>query len=212
MINSIGKNAFTTIYVLFLITGASLLYNFKQPEIELAINGLNSIYSDYFFKYITFIGDGIFYTAVCLIICIIDWKKGVVSGVIGIVQGLIVQGLKYYVFAEAPRPMHTFETNPPNITPHLVDGVQIHAFGSFPSGHTATAFAMAICLIFVFTAHKPLLSLLLFLAAILVGYSRIYLLQHFFVDVYMGSILGVFVAIYIWNLANKYWFKISDDY
>ncbi|TAG55826.1 MAG: phosphatase PAP2 family protein [Cytophagales bacterium] len=211
MINSTGKNAFTTIYVLFLITGASLLYNFKQPEIELAINGFNSTYSDYFFKYITFFGDGIFYTAVCLIICIFDWKKGIVAGFIGAFQGLIVQGLKYFVFAEAPRPMHTFEVNPPNITPHLVDGVQVHAFGSFPSGHTATAFALAICIIFVFTSHKPLLSLLLFLTAALVGYSRIYLLQHFFIDVYMGSIIGVFTSISIWNIANKHWFGIVEE-
>lgn len=203
MINTTGKNAFITIYVLFLILGASLLYNFKQPEIELAINACYNQYLDQFFKYYTFLGDAIFYTLITIIIIIYHWKKGIVVATIGVLESMIVQGLKYFVFPNSPRPIHFFELNPPVVPPHLVEGVQVHAFGSFPSGHSAAAFSLAICVVFVFTQTKPLLSLLVFFGAILVAISRIYLMQHFFVDVYIGSIIGVFVSVFCWNFAEK---------
>lgn len=211
MINTTGKNVYITIYILFLIAGAALLYNFRQPTLELAINSWNNIYSDYFFKYITYLGDGIFYVFIVIVVGIYDWKKGVVAGAIGTLQGILVQGLKIYIFPNAPRPLHTFEGAPPLVPPHLIDGVEVHAFNSFPSGHTATIFAITISLVFVFTANRPLLSLLLFFVAFLVGYSRIYLMQHFFIDVYMGAIIGVFIAILGWNTASKYWLKDAID-
>ena len=39
--------------------------------------------------------------------------------------------------------------------------------------------------------------------AILVGYSRIYLSQHFFEDVYAGSIIGVVITIIVYFSINK---------
>ncbi len=207
MINTTGKNVYMTIYILFLIAGAALLYNFKQPTLELTINSWNNIYLDYFFKYITHLGDGLSFVSAVLVIGIFDWKKGVIVALIGVTQGILVQGLKNYAFPDAPRPMHFFQHNTPALPPHLVDGVDIHSFNSFPSGHTATIFAITLSLVFVFTANKPLFSLLLFLVAFVVGYSRIYLMQHFFVDVYMGAIIGVFITIVGWNLASKYWLK-----
>ena len=35
--------------------------------------------------------------------------------------------------------------------------------------------------------------------AIAVGFSRMYLIQHFFVDVYAGAVIGAFSSIVVWH-------------
>jgi membrane-associated phospholipid phosphatase len=72
---------------------------------------------------------------------------------------------------------------------HYVTGVEVHSINSFPSGHTTTAFTFVL-LIALTIRHKSFM-LLAIIVALLVGYSRIYLGQHFPLDV--GA--GIFVAI-----------------
>jgi len=52
------------------------------------------------------------------------------------------------------------------------------------------------------------LSILFFIMAVLVGVSRVYLVQHFFIDVYAGacigliSVIGGIAATQLWFLKN----------
>ena len=62
---------------------------------------------------------------------------------------------------------------------------------SFPSGHTITAFAVAVAL---GTFYPVLLSVLL-LCAICIGTSRILLGMHFLSDVVAGALLGTGLAL-----------------
>jgi undecaprenyl-diphosphatase len=62
---------------------------------------------------------------------------------------------------------------------------------SFPSGHTATAFAAAA----VVGAIYPRLRWPLYVVAALVGLSRIYLGVHFTLDVAAGAILGLSIGL-----------------
>ena len=66
-------------------------------------------------------------------------------------------------------------------------------FNSFPSGHTVTAFSAAIVILYL-TKNKNW-SILLFIVALAVGYSRMYLSEHFFEDVIVGSVIGVLITI-----------------
>ena len=61
---------------------------------------------------------------------------------------------------------------------------------SFPSGHTAAAFLMAIVLSYFY----PALKIPLILFASLIGISRIYNGVHYPIDVFAGMLLGAFSA------------------
>ena len=78
----------------------------------------------------------------------------------------------------------------------VADGVSLseavfHNFlQSFPSGHTATAFALAMGLSFLYSKGKPLF----FFFAFLVGLQRIISQNHFPSDVIAGALVGVVSA------------------
>lgn len=57
---------------------------------------------------------------------------------------------------------------------------------SFPSGHTASSFGVAIIL----SEEFPYLSVLFFFLACLIGISRVYLKVHYPTDVIFGAIVG----------------------
>jgi membrane-associated phospholipid phosphatase len=104
--------------------------------------------------------------------------------------GLTSQFLKQQVFGPVPRPTTLFGEPTPL---YLVPGVEMHGYYSFPSGHTAIAFALATSLMLL-TPWKSLRAALFFLALI-GGYSRVYLSQHFFEDIYAGSFVGLIAAL-----------------
>ncbi len=76
---------------------------------------------------------------------------------------------------------------------NMIDGVELYEKFSFPSGHTALIFClcMSIC-IFMKKKYFPLLLVLL---AYIVGFSRIYLSQHFLIDVLAGALIGSLIPI-----------------
>lgn len=70
---------------------------------------------------------------------------------------------------------------------------------SFPSGHTAAAFAAAVAL---FACHRKAGTIALFLA-FLMGFSRLYLFVHYPSDVLAGALLGVLFGLIGYRLTNK---------
>ena len=80
---------------------------------------------------------------------------------------------------------------PPVADPSLDPIGSIPASASFPSGHSATAFATAVAVAVLYPRLRwPLLAL-----AALVALSRVYLGMHYSTDVLAGSALGIAIGL-----------------
>ena len=151
---------------------------------------------DYFFFCMTYFGDGLF-SAVFLIsiLLFVNIRKACVVTVTFLTLVLVIQALKF-TFVE-PRPFIYFQETQ---GVYYIPWLEIHKFNSFPSGHTAQAFCLALCTCFY--ARKKFIPLLFILAA-LTGLSRMYLLQHFPVDVFVGSLVAVVWTTWMFSLLEN---------
>jgi len=74
-----------------------------------------------------------------------------------------------------------------------------YKFHSFPSGHTATAFAFFGVIGF---AYRDRWAWAFLLIASVIGWSRVYVNAHFFSDVLVGVVVGLFFAQLTWERAG----------
>lgn len=197
MIELIQKNRLFYILTGFfwLVCGLVLLMTDKGTPL-LFINSYHYHLYDYFFFAMTYFGDGLF-SAVFLIgiLLFVNIRKAFVVTITFLLLVLVVQALKF-TFLE-PRPFIYFQETQ---GVYYIPWLEIHKFNSFPSGHTAQAFCLALCTCFY--ANKKYIPLLFTLAA-LTGVSRMYLLQHFPVDVLVGSFVAVVLTTFIFPLLEN---------
>lgn len=166
------------------------------------MNLFHSELLNHFFIFLTYLGDGLF--VIALAVTIFIFKRKFLSLMIlssYALSGIIAQALKYFI-EEARPALYLKKTN----YPYFIDQVTLHNFHSFPSGHTASVFALAAIL--SFWVKDKNYSVLFLLTAALVGYSRIYLGQHFMGDVMAGAAAGVFSSILSWIYFEKSFKKI----
>jgi membrane-associated phospholipid phosphatase len=89
-----------------------------------------------------------------------------------------------------------------------IPGVELHGGQtSFPSGHTMSAFGLFSLLALIAGRQSRKRVLLLAVLAISVGLSRIFLVQHFLVDVLGGALLGMAVSGFVWWLNDRAYFQ-----
>lgn len=174
------------LYYLFLLAGGIIVLWSEKGEWVVWLNQLGNHFLDLFFIFWTYLGDGIVFVILIIFFLFRSYFFLLVTLLTVVIQTIFVQGLKLVVFPDLDRPKLFFENF---MELRQIDGIDIHSYYAFPSGHTATAFSVALILSFYLSNKKW--SLLLILAAIGVGISRIYLLQHFFLDIYFGSLFGV---------------------
>lgn len=195
----VTNRAFVVPYLISLVFGTIVLQFWSKPEVFYLINGTRSVFADVFFKYFTYIGTRFFCVLTVAFLVFINFGKALKMALILISTGLITQIMKKLVFSEALRPSLMLSRDN---YPHTAENVALEMFYSFPSGHTSTAFALCFALCLMISNKKW--GVLLFTVAALVGYSRIYLGQHFFVDVYFGSLVGFFTAAFVWIVLERY--------
>jgi len=200
MISSVIKHkCFFVPYLVAIFTGSFFLVKFSKSEIHLWINQYHTVFFDSFFKYITYLGDGIFLPVFLVIMLLIRFRDSILLVVAFLLSGLIVQILKQLIFYNVDRPSKYFDGNQ---SLHFVPGIEQYCCNSFPSGHSAAAFSFF--LVFAMVTKQGWLKLLLFILASLVAFSRVYLSQHFLVDIMAGSFIGVLTVFFCHPIINTF--------
>lgn len=138
------------------------------------------------------------------------YRKAGLAVLVALLVMLLCNDLFLKEFFARPRPFNLFETNPEKyafwgkgyIYPELIS--KPTSF-SFPSGHTASAFAAASALLW----HNRKFGIPTTIFAALMGFSRIYVEVHYCTDVIAGVISGTICA-FVAVVIVKYLFSVVD--
>ena len=189
--------------VLALVLGIALLI-IPKAELHLALCQPHTTGLDTIVPIITNLVDWLPYLCVILLLFYrAGWATFLASNLL--LSTIIVQPIKHIVCA--PRPLTWFAENMPDVTLPLVEGVRMNHWLSFPSGHTTTFFVLFYSLSIILYAEnvtgKMILSFLCFLCASFGAYTRIYLSQHFALDVFAGILIALFSTLSLYFFLVK---------
>lgn len=200
-------NAFIFPYILLLIIGAIAYFFTNKIDAHLYINKYHHPFFDTFFYYATYLGDGFFVVITLIITAFFNVRLALLILASYALSAGITQGLKHLLFDDWMRPAGIFEANAQLQQLYLIPGVELNYHNSFPSGHSTSAFALFFSLT-IFSPKKTI-QLLLLVLAVLTAFSRVYLSQHFFIDIYAGSFIGTISSL----LVYQYWIAgLSEKY
>ncbi len=186
-----------TIIAAITLFASSFFYG--KNELFLLLNTNLGTPADLFFQFCTFMGDGVWWLAVLLLFVV--FRKKYLPLLISsfAVSELIIQLFKSILFPNTPRPTKAII----DLTQiHTVKGVELHTIGSFPSGHTTAAFCFF--LLATLVINKKWIVPVGFIYAISVAYSRVYLAQHFPVDL-AGGMIAASISVSSGLLITRKW-------
>ena len=189
---------FFYLYFLFLLVGAVVLLTLQKGEVVLFVNRFSNNFLDHFFLQLTKLGLGRTVAIIGLLILIYNFRWSLLIYINLAWTGIFTFLLKRILFSFTPRPLHYFYYD--DFSRFLYEAPLTY-YHSFPSGHTMTIFAF--CSLIAVLMNRSVFSMLLFFIALLVGFSRIYLLQHFFVDIYFGSVAGILCTVLSFRIDKK---------
>ncbi len=172
-----------------------------KNEAFLYLNANLGLVADKVFEYSSYLAEGWIWIPYFIVLVGLYKKDKAFILMNFLISTLLTQFAKNFIFTTAMRPMAS-GLDATQI--HSVPGVEIHTFNSFPSGHTATAFTLFILTTYLFP-NKYALSIGI-IYAIVCGYSRIYLAQHFPLDLAGGifvALLTLPISIFIREKLNK---------
>lgn len=183
---------------------AIFFFQYPKGEVVLLMNKANSSVWDFVFTKLSSIGNAL---SVFFFLAIVLWRyelKFLYFFVLAfLLESLVIIVSKNVFFSHEPRPYLFFEAKGILDQIDFVEGVKVNKRRSFPSGHTAYSFCMAT--FFALKFNKKYLAFFLAIFAAFVGMSRMYLVQHFFVDVFTGAIVGIIAT------ATAYYFVFKTE-
>lgn len=173
-----------------------LSFFFLDLPVALCFNDLKDTGLYRFFKFITRQGESQWYLVTGLIGFILLRKKkpAIASSALLLFSSVALSGLAadlIKIIAGRARPKLYFRE-----TLYGFDFLHFeHAWISFPSGHSATAFSAASTLGILFPRYR----LFFFLWAVLIAFSRVATTQHYLSDVLAGSLLGAASTAFLYH-------------
>jgi membrane-associated phospholipid phosphatase len=197
------------LYLILLSTALYFIQSYEKNAIHIYLNNfVGNKYLNAFFYYITYLGDGRFAAFMLLVIFILNVRTGLYVTFSFLSSTLVSTTLKFFFFDDVNRPHFVFKWID-KYPLKMVEGVDVHIHNSFPSGHATQVFGILMCLILV--SNNRYLKLVLFMLALFTSLSRVYLSQHWLVDITAGSFIGLtFSLLYYFIFIQKNKFARLD--
>jgi membrane-associated phospholipid phosphatase len=199
MAKTIRENGFYfTLLGCFILLGGIYLALTEKADAIFFFSAHRTLVLDQAFRFITKLGEGPMYFMVAIAALAVRLRYTLAVAL----TGLSVMGFSYglKILFAIDRPAAFFAKQNLSEKLVLVQGVELHTGAtSFPSGHSMSAFALYSLLALLLPSQKRY-AVPLFLLAILIAISRLYLVQHFWPDVYVGGIIGVGLAMLWYSL------------
>ena len=178
-------------WLICLMVGAFVVLKTNKGDTILYLNGFYNQWTVPVFSFFTRMGEWAGFVIPFLYFMFfkpIKYQLGFV--LVGLSTLILVYFFKHIVYPDTLRPSVYFELH--NIELLNRSDIPLNRKHTFPSGHTTAGFAYffyaALC------AKHRVFTLTFFCIAFMIGFSRIFLAQHFVVDVVAGSTLGVAIA------------------
>ena len=197
----IRSRSFVLLTVLFLILTA-LVYsgiteNFDQSVILFFSENIGNPSLDLIMQSITESGEALWMLGFAILILIIPRTRrvGVTLMILIVISTLLTGYVKCGVDRDRPDFEYQSVAFP---VPVSKDTFALFCEGgydaSYPSGHAARSMIFAIILGYALSERFPRGAYLMFLYPILISLSRLYVLEHFPMDVIGGTVIGVMLA------------------
>lgn len=191
---------FLLLYACLFAALGCAIYFCSKPDLHLMMSGHHNAAADFFFKYYTGVSEWLPYVIGVLLV----FYRFSASLLVLVSQAIGAVFIHFgKEFFHAYRPVRWFSEYMPEVQLQLVDGVNLHTTYSFPSGHSAAFFAMFFALSVITPDRKW--QVLYCLLAALGCYSRVYLSQHFCMDIWIGSLIGIVsvLLLLVWKFPTR---------
>jgi membrane-associated phospholipid phosphatase len=188
-----ANNKFIILFGILFTAGIILHFFYSKIEIHLLFNSVHNHIFDIFFRYITFLGDGVFVIGSVLLLLFFKFRYALSVLLSYVASGILVQLMKNVIFPHSPRPYKVFEHYAGF---HFINNFHYYHHHSFPSGHSASIFGLMLILSTIF--NNRINQYICFAIALIVAFSRVYLSQHFFLDILVGSLIGMLSGLFAW--------------
>lgn len=159
-------------------------------EAVLLTNGTHTPFLDFTYKWLTRLGE---YLGLAILALLLLKDKALKWLAISTLLSLLALFLSWFfkkvVFVDSARPRKLLGNDE---LIHFVEGVFINSENSYPSGHTMIAVTCATIMAWYYRKYFNI-QVAIWLLASLAGLSRVYLFQHFYIDVATSICIAVFV-------------------
>jgi len=197
----IRSRSFVLLTILFLVLSAFVYYevteSFDQNIISFFSENVGNPTIDLIMQYITESGDVFNMMGFGIIMLIIPKTRriGITLMILIVLSTLLTGYIKCGIDRDGP----DFEYDgAPFYVEISRDTYALFCEGgsdaSYPSGHAARSMIIAIILGYALSERFPRGAYLLFLFPVMISISRIYVLQHFPMDVIGGAVIGIMLA------------------
>ena len=197
----IRSRSFVLLTILFLIITALVFFNvtesFDQSVISFFVQNTGNSGIDIFMQYVTESGDVFNMMAFGILILLIPKTRriGITLMILIVIATLLTGYIKCGVDRDRPDFEYEGVPFPVEISQDTYALFCEGGFNaSYPSGHAARAMIFGIIFGYALSERFPRGAYLVFIYPAMISLSRVYVLQHFPMDVIGGTVIGVMLA------------------